>query len=365
MVGEYRIEAALAMGGMSTVYEAVDLRAQKRLALKVLHHDLCGKDDAVARFVREATVVNRIGHPNIVEVFAYGTTDDGRVYLAMELLHGETLRQRLARDLPLDEACHILVEITHALEAAHDAGIIHRDLKPDNIFLIGPQDGLRRREAPFPRVKLLDFGIAKLTAATTDAQANFGYVPAPATQNGVVIGTPCYLSPEQARCLELDARTDIYSLGVVAFEMFAGRPPFEGKTGIEFIAKHLTMRPPAPTEIKVSLPAVADKLVGSMLEKDRELRPTLRRVRELLLEIPRAPACNNAAALASSRERTTRMLATPEPPPAPRRRTRRMWIVAALIATAASIAALLTALSDADAASAPRQELTTSASGSS
>jgi len=293
-VGEYRIERTIGQGGMGTVYEAVHVVIEKRVALKVLRRELCGNAEAIKRFVQEARAVNRIGHPNIVDVFGFGTTTDGLTFLAMELLTGESLGQRLARiappgPLPLPEACHILVEIAEALEAAHGAGIVHRDLKPDNVFLLPARTGP-------PRVKLLDFGIAKLTG--------FGRAGQPVldvTRPGLVVGTPRYIAPEQARGQPIDGRADIYSLGVLAFELLTGSLPFAGDAGVELVAKHVTMRPPRVIERNPALPAVADAIVGQMLEKDPARRPGLREIREAFAQIPAAPPSEEAQAIAASR----------------------------------------------------------------
>src|SRR5580698_7934843 len=160
MIGDYKIVGVLGRGGMGAVYEAVHPLIDKRAAIKIIHRDLCENEESVARFRQEAKLVNQIGHPNIVDVFGLGATEDGRTYLIMELLVGESLAAWLSPDrapgLSVQSTCDILVEVSHALEAAHDAGIIHRDLKPDNIFLAQTRGGQTI-------VKLLDFGIAKLS----------------------------------------------------------------------------------------------------------------------------------------------------------------------------------------------------------
>src|SRR5688572_12334212 len=218
-IGDYLVERKLGHGGMGTVYAAVHPVIEKRVAIKVLRHELSESEEAVARFVREARAVNRIRHPGIVDVFGYGTTEDNRCFLVMELLEGESLGARLQHARPdLVQSCNILVAITHALDAAHASGIVHRDLKPDNVFLLDG-DG----------VKLLDFGIAKLTARNEQLPAGY-------TQPGQTIGTPRYIAPEQARGDHVDGRTDIYSLGVMAFELIVGRPPFTGDNPVELVA---------------------------------------------------------------------------------------------------------------------------------
>ena len=152
MIGDYKIDRSIGMGGMGAVYQATQPLIGKRVAIKVLHRHLCENPTAINRFVTEARAVNQIGHPNIVDVFGFGMADDGRAFLVMELLVGETLEARMKGGMRFGDACDVLIEVTHALEAAHEVGIIHRDLKPENIFLA-------TRGAS---VKLLDFGIAKL-----------------------------------------------------------------------------------------------------------------------------------------------------------------------------------------------------------
>lgn len=262
LIGDYRIERMLGEGGMGAVYAAVHDVIDKRVALKVLRRELCRAPEFVQRFVKEARAVNRIGHPNIVDVFGFGRTSDGRAFLAMELLEGETLTTRLAAGpLETPEACNIGIEIAHALEAAHQAGVIHRDLKPDNVFLAR----LHGRSV----VKLLDFGIAKLSGDTSG------------TQMGAMLGTPMYIAPEQARGIQLDGRADIYALGVMLFEMLTGQPPFDSDNAIELAALHITEPPPVASSIR-HVPRIADVMIGRMLAKDPAERPTLADVRRFL-----------------------------------------------------------------------------------
>jgi serine/threonine-protein kinase len=327
VVGEYRIERKLKQGGMGTVYEAVHQVIDKRAAVKVLKRELCENGEALHRFVQEARAVNQINHPNIVDVFGFGVTDDGRSWLAMELLVGETLGERMTRaPLSRAETCEVLIEITHALEAAHARGVVHRDLKPDNVFLAAGRGG--------PVVKLLDFGIAKLTGG---AGMNG---PVDVTQPGTLIGTPKYIAPEQARGLAIDGSADVYALGVMAFEMLTGRPPFMANDPVELIAKHITLRPPAPSDFAPTLPLVADALVGEMLDKHPPSRPSLVRIREQLAELRTAPDARDSTA-ALRRPETTVVSAMParpsativDTPPAPPRR--RWWLVPAGLAVVA------------------------------
>ena len=270
MVGEYRIEKKLGEGGMGTVHGAVHPLIGKRAAIKVLRRQLCNDPAAVERFVLEARSVNQIGHANIVDIFAFGELDDGRCYFVMEWLRGESLGERMRRGrLGFGEGLEILDEVIRGLDAAHDKGIIHRDLKPDNVFLVEVR-GQR------PAVKLLDFGIAKLTADDDNRLER--------TRTGALIGTPQYISPEQARGLAIDHRADIYSLGVMAFEMFTGRPPFQADTAMDMIAKHLHEEPPRPSTVAV-IPFELDRLIHEMLDKDPANRPDLTALRALIDEL--------------------------------------------------------------------------------
>jgi serine/threonine-protein kinase len=259
MLGDYRIEGKVGEGGMGSVYAAVHPVIGKRAAIKVLRKDLCEDPRSVERFMDEARVVNQIGHPNIVDVFSFGEMLDGRHYLVMEFLKGETLRARMDRSrLELAEICAILRPLARALDAAHGKGVIHRDLKPENIFLVDIPD------EP-PRVKLLDFGIAKLVREDHRISR---------TATGAMIGTPQYIAPEQAKGHAIDAAVDIYSLGGIAFELVTGRPPFVADNAMEVVAKHLMEPPPRPSTL-MSVPRELDDVIVAMLAKDPRSRPSL------------------------------------------------------------------------------------------
>jgi serine/threonine-protein kinase len=265
MLGEYRIEGLIGQGGMSTVYAAVHPVIGKRAAIKILNKELCADPQSVERFLDEARVVNEIGHSNIVDIFAFGETPDGRNYLVMEFLRGQTLGGLIAtRSLILPEVCSVLRSLAHALEAAHAKGVIHRDLKPDNVFLVEDRDRWQ--------VKLLDFGIAKLQRQDRRIER---------TATGVMIGTPQYIAPEQARGRAIDHRADIYSLGCVTFELLTGRGPFIADNPMEIVAKHL-MEAPVPPSSLAAVPDELDKLVLAMLAKDAAHRPSLVEVCEVL-----------------------------------------------------------------------------------
>ena len=208
------------------------------------------------RFVDEARAVNKIGHPNIVDIFSFGWLPDRRHYFVMEFLDGQSLADRMKRGpFQADEARRLLRQICQALEAAHRQGIVHRDLKPDNIWIVQPQHG-------DSYAKLLDFGIAKLMGDADEGQR---------TQTGIVMGTPAYMSPEQCRGVNVDKGTDIYALGMILYEMFAGRLPFQGSFA-ELITHHLMTVPEPPSRHR-PMPRALEQLIMRCLDKDPAQRP--------------------------------------------------------------------------------------------
>jgi serine/threonine-protein kinase len=265
MVGEYRVEGLLGEGGMGRVYSSTHPVIAKRAAIKVLHPELSVNREAVERFVQEARSVNQIGHPNIVDIFSFGTMPDGRCYFVMEWLRGESLRDRLRKSpLPTTQSLAVLETVSLALEAAHDTGIVHRDLKPDNIFLVDVK-------GTQPTVKLLDFGIAKLLGNDSDRIEK--------TATGNLLGTPAYISPEQARGQHVDHRTDIYALGCLAYELLTGWLPFPAESAADMIARHLYEPPPGARDKNPSVPREVESLIIAMLSKDVAQRPTLEQFR--------------------------------------------------------------------------------------
>ncbi len=257
----FRIVRRLGAGGMGAVFLAEQIAVGNRpVALKVLSRKLLDDPDFLLRFQNEAASTGRIHHPNVVTIYESGQADDGTPYIAMEFLEGESLRQALSRRgaLPVPEVAEILQQAVRGLNAAHKLGIIHRDLKPDNIFLTQGDEDERI-------VKVVDFGIAKLRESGTH------------TQTGMVLGTPAYMSFEQAsgmRSDELDARSDIYSLGVVTYEMLTGRPPFHSDTPVGYLRMHMQEEPPPFRVVKPDLPALPqlEGVVMKALTKDRKQR---------------------------------------------------------------------------------------------
>ncbi len=230
LAGRYRVLDVLGRGGMGTVYLAEQLAVKRTVAIKVLHREYAEKPEIVRRFHREALAVSQLVHPNTISVFDFGD-DEGRLFIAMEHLRGRTLQDELAtgKPMPLARAVYICQQLLKSVAEAHELGIIHRDLKPENIYLIhvdGRDDF----------VKVLDFGVAKLR--------NPGGDQATLTQAGTVFGTPKYMAPEQSRDGTVDQRADLYSIGVILYEMLLGRPPFESDNPLSLLLSHASKAPP-------------------------------------------------------------------------------------------------------------------------
>ena len=261
--GKYRIERPLGVGGMGTVYRARHMLIDRAVAVKVLNQRLFEDEAARVRFQREAKAAGRLQHLNAVAVTDFGQSSEGYVYIVMELLEGRNLREILAKEAPLEtaRAVSLMLQASAAVAAAHDAGVIHRDLKPANIFVTQSAD------AP-SIVKVLDFGIAKLAADTLDDDE-----PHTLTQLGAMIGTPRYMSPEQCTGLELTPAADVYSLGVILYEMLTGTVPFSGSTPLAIAVKQTSEYPRPPKEIVAAIPDDLERVVLHALEKDPLDRP--------------------------------------------------------------------------------------------
>ncbi|HEY3806344.1 MAG TPA: serine/threonine-protein kinase [Kofleriaceae bacterium] len=273
-ISKYEIGRMLGRGGFGEIYAARDPELGREIAIKVLRGEHTQRPQLVQRFLQEARAAARINHPGIVTVFECGQTDAGVVYIAMELLAGETLAARIQREpLELPAIVSLTRQLAGALAAAHATGIVHRDLKPQNVFLVPDPDAVGG-----VRVKILDFGIAKLTDALgTSVQ----------THSMEMMGTPLYMSPEQCKSsATVDARSDIYALGCIVFELLACRTPFEGDPG-ELIAKHQLVAPPALHELVTGVPPELEALVAKMLAKAPADRPqTMTAVADALETVP-------------------------------------------------------------------------------
>ena len=261
-IGPYQILDLLGKGGMGEVYLAEDTRLGRKVALKLLPSELTNDQRRVLRFQQEARTASALNHPNILTIFDIGEVDSTH-FIATEFVKGETLRHCMsASRLNLQKTLNIIIQVASALGAAHEVGVVHRDIKPENI-MVRP-DGL---------VKVLDFGIAKLTQGTaTGGSSEMGLLPLVNTEPGMVMGTPKYMSPEQVRALDVDQRTDIFSLGAVLHEMMAGKAPFERRTVGDTIAAILKSEPPPMATSETAVPAELQEIVFKTLRKDRDER---------------------------------------------------------------------------------------------
>ena len=261
LAGSYRIDSVIADGGMGRVYEARHTRLPERgLAVKILHRNLAGDVEVVSRFRREAEIADAIDHPNVCRVYDVQNTPDGVPFIVSELLRGEDLGQRLERvgRMSIADTVHILGQVCDVLAAVHARGVIHRDLKPNNLYLVG--DPAR------PTVKLIDFGIARLR----------GPDDAKATQTGVVMGTPAFMAPEQARGEPVDARADIYAVGAIAYCCVTGRGPYDLNDAAAALHAVLMSEPPRPRSVAPDLPEDFEMVLQRAMSRDREERyPTL------------------------------------------------------------------------------------------
>ncbi len=331
--GRYLVRGRLARGGMATVYEALDLRLDRIVALKVMHRHLADDPDFVSRFQREARAAARLTHPHVVAVYDQGEADD-LIYLAMEFIPGRTLRDVLRQFGPLtpEQALVILDPVLEALGAAHAAGFVHRDIKPENVLIA--DDG---------RVKVADFGLARAVATSNTS----------ATQ-GMIIGTVAYLSPEQVQRGEADERSDIYAAGILLYELVTGEVPHAGESPLAVAYQHVNTDVPAPSTVRPGIQPEVDALVVTATRRDPALRyrgaddflADVRRVRAILPP-PRAFAETRDTLVvdAATASRFQAQAARPTTPPStsdatPRRRRRRWPVVTLLVAIAIAVAGL-------------------------
>ncbi len=329
--GKFRVEALVGQGGMGRVYRARHLTLDRPVVLKMLHKDFSTDPQVVQRFQREARAASRLNHPNSIAVLDFGESEDGTLFMAMEFLAGRDLAKIVGGEFPLGEAriVRIGAQILSALAEAHAQGIIHRDLKPENV-MIEP----RRGEPDF--VKVLDFGIAKITAPGANEPK--------LTQAGLVCGTPEYMSPEQARGAEIDARTDLYSMGVILYQLATGELPFQSDTPVGFLTKHLAEQPVPARQRWGDVSEALEAVISKAMEKDPARRfQSADEMREALLAVDPAsagapaPPASRSSAPAAATPRATARAATPAPPAPstpPRKSRAPFWIFAGAVAIA-------------------------------
>ena len=272
-ISHYRIIAKIGAGGMGEVYLAEDTSLERKVALKLLPAEFTKDQDRVRRFIQEAKAASALNHPNIITIHEIGQHGDAN-YIATEFIDGSTLRQHLSGESPsVIDALDVMAQVTSALVAAHEAGIVHRDIKPENVMV--RRDGI---------VKVLDFGLAKLTERSVgEVDEDAATLAKITTEPGAVMGTPQYMSPEQARAQKVDGRTDIFSLGVVLYEMLAGRPPFDGVNALDVIGAILQKDPPPLKFHAVEIPPELQRIVARTLIKNRDER--YQTARDLLNDI--------------------------------------------------------------------------------
>ena len=315
--GKYEILAKLGAGGMGAVYKARHLHFHEICALKVVKSHLLEEPEFLQRFRSEAQVMRRLNHPNAVQVRDFDETEDGRPFMVMEFIEGRSLDEVMTLEAPLEpgRAARIAAQVCSALGAAHQLGIIHRDIKPSNVLLISSEEG--------EQAKVLDFGIAKVKEASSTLHK------ASLTGTGFVVGTPEYMSPEQAmgtRGDSLDGRTDLYSLGILLYEMLTGRLPFAGNTPVMMLVAHVQTQPPSPLTLRADLPPELARLVLRALEKNPDHRfPDADAMREELEAIAQELEPARTPTTATGQRPVTRAGVTPPPsmtPPPSRQASR-------------------------------------------
>ncbi|MBW2536428.1 MAG: serine/threonine protein kinase [Deltaproteobacteria bacterium] len=349
----YHVEHLVGRGGMGRVYVGSHARVGRKVAIKILNADLASDSEIVKRFFREARAAAAIGHRNIIDVIDVGVTDDKAPYLVMEYLEGESLAGLLERagSVNLGAACGIVTPVLKALSAAHKAGIVHRDLKPENIFLSYPEDGP-------PEVKLIDFGISKVTQEAQGTRL---------TDTGQLLGTPAYMAPEQAEdAVEVDERTDIYAVGVILYELLSGQLPFDASSNYKLLAQVLRGKPTPPKEANPEFPDEAEPVVlkamarsaddryesaGAMLEDIRKLSAFTDRGEKLKVlasgvfkpTLPQGELGSHISSDGAGAESAEEVLAdivqkhTPtqdRAPSEPQSKSRTVWLLVAVVAVA-------------------------------
>jgi len=288
-LGRYRIQSVLGHGGMGEVYAAVDPQLDRRVAIKIMAPEAAANAPMVERFLREGRAASALNHPNIVTIHEVGQTESGQYFIVQELVEGLTLRRLLTDGLPYDRVCHVGRQLAKALATAHGAGIVHRDIKPENVMV-----------RPDGYIKVLDFGLAHITLP--EEAASEMETASRVTAQGTIIGTTPYMSPEQIGGKPISATSDIFSLGVVFYEMLAGRLPFTGDSSLAVLTAIVNEHPVPLGRLKPELPAALSSLVMSMLEKERSARPSAVEVDDALDKILGSPAMVVPVTLAPPRK---------------------------------------------------------------
>ncbi|MBA3395459.1 MAG: serine/threonine protein kinase [Deltaproteobacteria bacterium] len=300
--GRYKIIRKLGEGGMGEVYAAEHVHIEKRFAIKLLRPEIVSNAEAVQRFRQEARSSSSIGHRNIIAIEDFGQMADGRIYMCMELLNGAALNDLIQQPQPVDRLLNIMIQTGHGLAAAHAKGIVHRDMKPENVFVT-----LDANNQDVP--KLLDFGIAKVSG--NDGQNNL-------TRTGTIFGTPFYMAPEQALGNPVDARTDIYAMGVIMYELFAGSLPFQGESFMGILTQHITTDPEPVSQRAAKAgrslpPGLADVITRCMQKNPAQRFSTMDELVGTLVQIYRGVAGAGMSTYMEAFPVSARMAATPGP----------------------------------------------------